>query len=541
MKRYISYLFLVITLSGISACTKNFEKYNTDQNKATDQDLDYDNLRIGSLISQMQAKVIPSQSLAENADVNTYQLINSLMGDIYSGHQGASNAFGNNGVNNTTYSMIPGWYGAAFPYAYQNAMAPWYTIRKEAQRIGTGANSAYAIAQIIKVMAMHRVSDIYGPLPYLNFVPASNIPYNSQQDIYNSFFAELDSAILNLKDMIAISGTTSQSLKPYDLIYKGNLTKWYKFANTLKLRLAMRIVYADATNAKKYAEEAAAAGVLSANDDNAVLQVNGVNTLNPLYIISYSYNDTRMGATMESFLKGYKDPRLPLLFNEATGNISGDYHGIRNGSRFSGQAYSPFSTLNVTAATTIQWMTAAESYFLRAEGAIRGWQMGITAKEAYESGVKMAFSMPMGGGQRSAGDATVYLANSTNKPAAYVDPMNSRNNFSGTTNSPLSTVTIRWEEADNFERKLERIVTQKWIALYPDGQEAWSEFRRTRYPRIIPIATNLSNGLINSDIQIRRSPFPQSEYQNNNTNVTVGISLLGGADNGATRLWWDKK
>lgn len=109
MKRYISYLFLIALLSGISACTKNYEKYNTDQNKATDRDLDHDNLRVGSLISQMQAKVIPSQSLAENADVNTYQLIYSLMGDIYSGHQGASNAFGNNGVNNTTYAMIPDW------------------------------------------------------------------------------------------------------------------------------------------------------------------------------------------------------------------------------------------------------------------------------------------------------------------------------------------------------------------------------------------------------------------------------------------------
>ncbi|QJB32559.1 SusD/RagB family nutrient-binding outer membrane lipoprotein [Chitinophaga oryzae] len=539
MKKFIVYIFCGINILHISSCTKNFEQYNTDRNGATDSDLDHDNLRLGSLITQMQVKMIPSQNLAENADVNAYQLIYSLMGDVYAGHQGASNAFGNNGVNNTTYAMLPEWYGAAFPYAFQNEMAPWYHIKQGAAKIGSGGSTAYAVAQIMKVMAMHRLSDIYGPLPYLNFVPAASVPYNSQEAIYTSFFAELDSAITTLKNNIEVTQQPqSATLAPYDLIYQGNLSRWVKFGNSLKLRLAMRIVKVDAAKAKRYAEEAVNSGVMVDNTDNARLLTDGNNFVNPLYMICYSYNDTRMGASMESFLKGYKDPRIGLLFNQATGALSGDYHGIRNGSRFSGQAYSPFSTLNVTANTPIQWMMAGEIFFLRAEGALRGWNMDGTAKKLYEQGIVTAFSQPLGGSQRPAGDATTYLNDGSSKPAPYVDPINSGNNAP----SP-SDITIKWSDTDSFEKKLERIITQKWIALYPDGQEAWSEFRRTGYPKIIPIpaSNNQSKGQISTTLQVRRSPFPQSEYRNNRTNVTAAVSLLNGPDNGGTPLWWDKR
>ena len=89
--------------------------------------------------------------------------------------------------------------------------------------------------------------------------------------------------------------------------------------------------------------------------------------------------------------------------------------------------------------------------------------------------------------------------------------------------------------------KLEKIITQKWIAMYPNGQEAWSEFRRTGYPKVIPVVNNLSNGTIDTDIQVRRMTFPRSEYANNAAAVKEATSLLGGADNGGTKLWWDKK
>lgn len=529
---------VIVMVTG-NACTKNFIEHNQNPNNATEEQLKYDNLDVGGFITQMETKIMPVLNNADNADANAYQLIYSLMGDIYSGHQGTSDAYGNNGVNNSTYAMIPAWYGAAFPNAYKNEMAPWYFIKKKSE---TSSPSTYALAQILKVMAMHRVTDMYGPLPYTQFVAGStNTPYDSQEVIYNSFFTDLDAAISVLTDFVQ-KNPGAKPLAKFDLIYGGDFVQWLKFANTLKLRLAMRIVYANPGKAQQAAEQAVSAGVMTGNNDNALLKVDGSTTINPLYTITYPYNDTRMGANMESFLKGYNDPRAGLWFNKVAlpAGSTPDFHGIRNGSKFTGHAYDPFSTLNVTLSTPVQWMTASEAYFLRAEGALRNWNMNGTAQNLYETGIKTAFSQPIGGTNLAAGDATTYINDATSKPAPYVDPLNNGNSVAAG-NANLSTITIKWNSTDNFERNLERIVTQKWIALYPDGQEAWSEFRRTRYPKVFPVPNNFSNGAISTDIQIRRSPFPQNEYLNNNAAVLQGVSLLGGPDNGGTKLWWDKK
>ena len=77
--------------------------------------------------------------------------------------------------------------------------------------------------------------------------------------------------------------------------------------------------------------------------------------------------------------------------------------------------------------------------------------------------------------------------------------------------------------------------------MYPNGQEAWSEFRRTGYPKLIPIVDNMSGCKVATDEQVRRMTFPRSEYSNNLTGVQQAISLLGGPDTGGTHLWWDKK
>ncbi|HEY4337142.1 MAG TPA: SusD/RagB family nutrient-binding outer membrane lipoprotein, partial [Puia sp.] len=359
-------------------------------------------------------------------------------------------------------------------------------------------------------------------------------PYDAQQDIYTSFFSDLDSAIAVLTDYVS-RNPNSKPLASYDLIYGGDYVKWLKFANSLKLRLAMRLAYANPALAQQKAQEAVANsyGVFTSNADNAFLQsADGVNIHNPLQIICINFNDIRMGANMESFLSGYKDPRIGFLFNQAP---DGKYHGIRNGISITNiSAYTtPFSTLNVVSTTPIPWMSAAEMFFLRAEGAVRGWNMGGSAQSLYETGIQTHFTY------LGAGSAATYILDSTSKPAAYVDPANASNNVSA--GSSLSTMTIHWKESDPLETKLERILTQKWIAVYPDGQEAWSEFRRMRYPKVFPVVVNNSGGLINTTTQIRRLPFPQTEYQSNSAGVQSGVSELGGPDNGGTKLWWDKK
>ena len=107
--------------------------------------------------------------------------------------------------------------------------------------------------------------------------------------------------------------------------------------------------------------------------------------------------------------------------------------------------------------------------------------------------------------------------------------------------SKPSSVTPKWNAGAGDEEKLERIITQKWIAMFPNGQEAWSEFRRTGYPKVIPIVNNLSGGKVDTNVQVRRMTFPRSEYSNNAAGVAAATALLGGADTGGTKLWWDKK
>ena len=181
-------------------------------------------------------------------------------------------------------------------------------------------------------------------------------------------------------------------------------------------------------------------------------------------------------------------------------------------------------------------MTAAEGFFLRAEAALRGWNMGGTARDFYEAGIRASFS------ENGVSGEDAYIANSALVPSRYVDRTNG-----GNAAAAPSTITIAWDDEADFETNLERIITQKWIAMYPDGCEGWAEFRRTGYPHLLPVVNNDSQGLIDTQIQVRRCPFPVQEYNTNEAAVQAAVQLLGGEavggglDNGGTRLWWDRK
>ena len=105
----------------------------------------------------------------------------------------------------------------------------------------------------------------------------------------------------------------------------------------------------------------------------------------------------------------------------------------------------------------------------------------------------------------------------------------------------MGKITFKWNAGASEEEQLERIITQKWIAMFPNGTEAWSEFRRTGYPLIFPVRSNYPTSGVDTNKQIRRMVFPQSEYSNNGAAVQEAVKLLGGPDNGGTKLWWDKK
>lgn len=129
------------------------------------------------------------------------------------------------------------------------------------------------------------------------------------------------------------------------------------------------------------------------------------------------------------------------------------------------------------------------------------------------------------------------INNATSKPDIYDDPSGA-NSYG----SQLSTITVKWNEGDTPDVKQERIITQKWIANWMLGNEAWADFRRTGYPRLIPAdpAGNKSGGVVDNELGARRMPFPTDEYVSNKANVEAAVSsYLKGADNYATRVWWD--
>jgi hypothetical protein len=271
---------------------------------------------------------------------------------------------------------------------------------------------------------------------------------------------------------------------------------------------------------------------MTANADNAFYPVPQRNPLNEIWD---AYADTRMGATMECYMNGYSDPRRPAYFTaQPYNNI--DYRGVRTGVALTANRRTQYNarcaTPKVGSSDPLQWLVASESYFLRAEGAVRGWNMGGTAEELYNLGIKTSFD------QAGVSGYDAYIADETAKPTNFVDASTTTFNY---TYNPANGLTIKWDNAATDEVKQERIITQKYLAIFPDGQEAWSEFRRTGYPKVIPVNTNSSGGTINTAIQIRRLVFPTTEYANNTEEVQKAVTLIGGADNGGVKLWWDKK
>jgi len=519
MKKIHKYLVTSLIVFGFVSCTDDFKTINSSPYEVTDEQLTQQNYHIGANFAPTFLNVF-NVTPAWN-----YQLQQGLMGDVFSGYMTAPTPFAGN-VNNQTYALVNGWNGFPWSDAYTSVMPFALNIKEILDEEQNPLSEKYRyLANILKVAAMHRVSDIYGPIRYTKFDTLETTgQYDSQQVAYTAFFNDLTTSIDGLA-----SFTEDDGFALFDMsTFGGNLGKWRTFANSLRLRLALRIVKIDPALAKIQGELALAsdAGFLEVED-----MVINTGFPHPITVISGSWGDVRMGAEMESILTGYEDGRIEKYFAPSTDkSLNGAYKGIRMGIEIEAKstygAHSPIGA--VIDGKTLTWMTASEVYFLKAEAALRGWTGAGDAKSNYESGVEASFS------QHKVAGVADYLADNTSTPADFVDASNAVNNI-----AYASDVKIAYNAAGTNEEQLEQIITQKWIAMFPDGQEAWSEFRRTGYPRIFPVVVNNSGGAIDTDIQVRRINFVESEINTNGTNVTTAVGYLKGPDNGGTRLWWD--
>lgn len=517
-------------------------------------DLDqYNQEKLGNpenMYADYNAVVNPLKSLQRGLQ-SDYQLYPNLSADMFSGMFSTASQF-NGGKNNMTYFMMDGWNNRII--ARQQDIFNYSIIIDNAAKNfypGIDFTGTFAVKKILKVITAARVSDNHGPVVYSKYeTPNANgvTDFDSQQDAYQNFINDLTVAITDLQKIQNMPAAGNEgdkaALKRADLVYGGNMAQWAKLANSLKLRLAMRMSYADPVKSKQYAEEALAssAGLITDNADNALISVGQ----SELSFIIYSWGDCLIGAPLMAYMNGYNDPRLPAYAIPASDpSLQGKYIGIRQGiDLLNGKStYGGFSQPQAKSANgdyfsgtdgKMKLFTAAETWFLKAEAALRGYAGAGDIQTNYTTGVQQSF----GEWGKSASVAT-YLADTTSTEAPYVDPKNADNNIA-LGHPQLSTITIAWNNGDTNERKLERIITQKWLSLYPNGPEAWAEQRRTGYPILFKVRKNDSGGAISTEGMIRRIPFTV-DTKTSLYNYQQAAQMLNGPDTGGTKLWWDKK
>lgn len=538
-KNTILQLVAGMFLFGTTACTSNFEDYNKNPHEPDTEDMGADLYLVKALVLNLQDLMMPEQE-------NFAQYVDCLMAGNLGGYVADSNLGSGWSGRYATFNPSEEWQAIPFNDFYKKFYPTYFNLTSQSQE-----ELYLSLAELYRIAVMLRVTDTYGPIPYSKVGVANAIksPYDSQKDIYTKMFQDLNKVIEVLGKYAGQNFSAGA-----DKIYEGNTTAWVKFANSLKLRMAMRTCYVsgftvDGKTSQQLAEEAVAGGVMTTAADGAYRKVADHN---PWQRFMVMWNDARIAADLTCYMNAFNDPRRDAYYGKNTfGEVSGDnytgdrrlYVGLRRGIRqgeFNSWSHG-YSTMKVAENTDIVVFRASEVAFLRAEGALRGWNMGGDAKSLYEEGIRISFEE---NGISEGLDA--YLANKS-KVSNYVDPLKGQNKQKYDYSAPLNTnVTVAWQDGD-FEQSLERIITQKWIANFPNGMEAWSEYRRTGYPKLMPMAANESKGVVDDQEGARRMAYPVNEYRENKEYVEAAAATLGEESNTkkgdtmATHVWWDCK
>lgn len=501
-----------------ASCTKNFEELNTDPNSVSvnnyppvynltraqveytgNSDFSYETWRVNIIYCGMMMQ----------------QLANSSW---YAGDK---------------YIQNDAWANAYFDVAFEDQVKYVVDLLAISKDNPTQAN-LYQIGRIMKVMIFHRITDIYGEIPYseagLGYYGRVFTPkYDLQKDIYEDMLKELDQAAQALDPAKDKPGTG-------DLVFKGALNSiqlWKKLAYSMMLRLGMRLTKVDINTAKTWVEKAYAGGVMSSNDDNAYVlgdAAGGRNTVNRnSNILAGEWNATGSGEvflsrTFVDFMKNNADPRLPFIAKvKSSGSVNpADQVGHPNGYDQNGGATdvstSPgypgsvnnYSTINAAVLLKLDGptflVTYAQTELLLAEAAKRGWSVGASAAIHYNNGVTAAMKQ-----------LSQYNASATVPDAAITAYL----------------AAHPYVDATGFDL----INTQYWAASFLDWYETWSNWRRSGIPVLTPV--NYTGNATGGQIP-RRMLYPASESSANGPNFSEALSRQG-ANSFLTRVWWDKQ
>ena len=485
------------------------------------------------------------------------QRVKSLMVDFY------AQMLDGGSFTTRNYVMNEDWNQRLYRRV-QNAIASLNIVIRNLNDRRDEYGPTIAVAKIWRVYVESIGIDCFGPLPFAKYTEVeANPPYMSVENAYNEFFGELDDAVALLdKDGLPIFNDAVS-----DIVYRNDAAKWKKFANSLRLRLALRLSEVKPETCRTQAAKAIAAGVMESAADNAYIPPKadgnwGTDYNYVMFQITWG-GPLKMTTTIEKLITGIGggawpdgvvnrrsglaggtpvpvssehpakvDPRATAMFDPAYENgawkgypdgmggslVTGDYAKnvlwaelgtlIRNGARYTTRPYDLF--------------LYEEVCFLKAEAALRGFIVG-NAKAEYEKGVRASF---VTWGVTAKADE--YLA-STEK------------NLAGTSAKYDDVQTGGGNTA------LEKIITQKYLALFPDmSMEAWSDHRRLNLPRFdVPmfrdelLYDNNDRDFKKPANFIRRVQYPQNEIQINKAEYDKALQLLGGRDVVSTRIWWD--
>jgi hypothetical protein len=505
----------------LSSCTKNFDELNTDKT------------RIVTLKGKQLDKLFTT---AEYGGITLtdqwgggYQLLQSLYEDAQSQFFACTQPRFPSDRN----VMVGRWIDGGWNAFLQGATTLAVILKQTGPESPVPDPIRESVAKIWKVYAYMPMTDLFGPIPYSEVGNGKDeILYDSQEEIYADFFKSLTEATTVLSQNLDKGKVFADG----DVIYGGDLAKWLKLGNSLRLRVALRVSNKIPSTAKTEAEAAAGnpGGFITTNADNAFIKPTPPGYLNPLGIIS-EWGEFRMSASMESIMKGYADPRIPKYWEPAKN--TGGFKGIRNGltiEQMSATWNSNENNSNVhprfqnTADVTEPHglMFASEVWFLLAEAKLNGWNVtSLSPKECYENGI--AASMDQWGVP-----SAVYSSYITSPltPQPLGDPYNT---------PALSTIPVAFGATEAVQR--EQIGTQKWLGLYPScSPEAWAEFRRTGFPKLFPRLNN-DNPLASVEANsVKRLTFPPIEAIINPKGFQSGVDKLGGPDQTNTKVWWNQ-
>lgn len=431
---------------------------------------------------------------------------------------------------------------------YSTSLKDLYAIRDKAEAAGNA--NQQAIAEIMIAWNYQVMTDLWGSIPYTEAVQGLaensenriiNPAYDPQEEIYAGLLSTLESAANRID-------VNSSPYGSEDLIYGGDMMKWKKFANSLRLRILMRMSEVDPGTASSGISEIISSGapIMTSHADNAKVEYMAYPNNNPVNEFARTRVDHKVSSTTLSWLAQLDDPRMrvyavpmqnqnpeTVVTEIYTDDRGYNYQGVRNGSEDNSIELPNASTMGhyfMAPSSPGRIMTYNEVLFIRAEAAARGWT-GENAQTLYQDAIRASMNL------YTQGRLDAVLSGFAGGVAFNHQGFTTAEYPSGITeeeiNNYLSQPEVQWNAGAGWsESNKQKLAVQKWLSLYSQGLETWFEWRRLGYPELEPGPEAVL------DAVPKRLSYPATEQSLNNSNRLDAVERQG-EDNLLTRVWWD--